>query len=81
MKETGASDEADAQRHINSLVFETWKKMNKEAKECPDFKSFIDVALNIGRMSLCMYQHGDAHSVQDLETKSSIISLLFQPIV
>ncbi|XP_028789720.1 terpene synthase 10-like [Neltuma alba] len=80
MKETGAS-EADAQRHINSLMYETWKKMNKEATNCPDFKSFIEVALNVGRMSLCMYQHGDAHSIQDLVTKNSIMSLLFQPIV
>ncbi|KAK4276123.1 hypothetical protein QN277_019112 [Acacia crassicarpa] len=80
MNETRES-EADALRHINSLLCETWKKMNKEATNSPDFKSFIDVALNLGRMSLCMYQHGDAHSVQDLETKNSIISLLFQPIV
>ncbi|XP_028771254.1 terpene synthase 10-like [Neltuma alba] len=80
MNETGAS-EADAQRHINSLIYETWKKMNKEATNCPDFKSFIEVALNVGRMSLCMYQHGDAHSIQDLVTKNSIMSLLFQPII
>ncbi|KAK4276006.1 hypothetical protein QN277_019009 [Acacia crassicarpa] len=80
MNETGAS-EADAGRHVNWLISETWKKMNKEATTSPEFKSFIDVALNIGRMSLCMYQYGDAHSIQDLETKNNIMSLLFQPII
>ncbi|KAK4276127.1 hypothetical protein QN277_019115 [Acacia crassicarpa] len=80
INETGAS-EADARGHINWLISETWKKMNKEATTSPEFKSFIDVALNIGRMSFCMYQYGDAHSIQNLETKNNIMSLLFQPII
>ncbi|XP_028771258.1 terpene synthase 10-like [Neltuma alba] len=80
ISETGASD-ADARRHMNSLICETWKKINKEATNSPDFKSFIEVALNMVRMSLCMYEHGDGHSIQDPETMKSITSLLFLPIV
>ncbi|KAK4276029.1 hypothetical protein QN277_019025 [Acacia crassicarpa] len=80
MNETGAS-EADARGHINWLISEIWKKMNKEATTSPKFKSFTDVALNTGRMSLCMYQYGDGRSIQNLETKNNIISLLFQPVI
>ncbi|KAI9113043.1 hypothetical protein K1719_015975 [Acacia pycnantha] len=80
MNETGAS-EADACRHINCLIWETWKKMNKEAKNCPYPKSFIQVAMNLARMSLCMYQHGDCHSVQDPEIKNRIMSLLLISIL
>ncbi|KAF7815109.1 terpene synthase 10-like [Senna tora] len=80
MNETGAS-EADARMHINLLIWKTWKKMNKEVSNYScNSKSFIEIALNLARMSLCMYQHGDGHSVQDLETKNRIMSLIFQPI-
>ncbi|XP_054779854.1 terpene synthase 10-like [Prosopis cineraria] len=80
MKETGASEE-DARRHINSLIIETWKKMNKEARNSSFSQDFIQIAMNFARMSLCMYQHGDGHSDQDPETKNRITSILFHPIV
>ncbi|XP_054817777.1 myrcene synthase, chloroplastic-like [Prosopis cineraria] len=80
MNETGSS-EADARKYINSIIFETWKKMNKEASNSSYSNSFIQVAMNFGRMSLCMYQHGDGHTIQDPETMSRIISLLFQPVM
>ncbi|KAK4276119.1 hypothetical protein QN277_019108 [Acacia crassicarpa] len=80
MNETGAS-ESDARRHINSLVFEAWKKINKEAANSSYSKSFIRIAENLARMSLYMYQHGDGHTVQGPQTINHITSLLFQPIV
>ncbi|KAI9077048.1 hypothetical protein K1719_040976 [Acacia pycnantha] len=80
MYQIGAS-EADAQRRINSLICETWKKLNKEVSNSSyPSKNFIQVAVNLGRMSLCMYQHGDGHTIQDDESKNLIMSLLFQPI-
>ena len=80
MNESGAS-EVEACEHINSLIRETWKKMNEEARNSPYPKSFIQVAMNLARMSLCLYQNGDAHSLQDSEIKNSVRSLLFHPVV
>ncbi|XP_028771251.1 terpene synthase 10-like [Neltuma alba] len=77
MKETGAS-ESDAHRHIKSLVFEAWKKINTETANSFYSKSFIQISENLARMSLYMYQHGDGHTVQDSQTMNHI---LFQPIV
>lgn len=79
MNETKAS-EADARMHINSLIHRTWKKINNEVSNSCYSKSFIEISMNLARMSLCMYQHGDGHSVQDPETKNRVISLFFQPI-
>ncbi|XP_028771245.1 terpene synthase 10-like [Neltuma alba] len=81
MNETGAS-EADTHKHINSLICETWKKLNEEVSNSSyNSRSFVQVAVNLVRMCLRMYQHGDGHTVQDDETKNRIISLLFKPIV
>ncbi|XP_028772651.1 myrcene synthase, chloroplastic-like [Neltuma alba] len=79
MNEIGAS-EAKAHRHINSLICETWKNLNKEVSNSSYSKSFMEVAVNLVRMCLRMYQHGDGHIVQYDETKKRIISLFFQPI-
>ncbi|KAK4269684.1 hypothetical protein QN277_022810 [Acacia crassicarpa] len=80
MNETGAS-EADACRHINCLISETWKKFNKEASNSSYPKSFIEVARNLARVSHCMYEHGDGHSIQAPQIKNRIMSLLFHPVV
>ncbi|KAI4331823.1 hypothetical protein L6164_016779 [Bauhinia variegata] len=79
MHETGAS-EAHAREHIKSMICAAWKKMNEEANNSCFSKSFIEIATNLARMSICMYQHGDGHTDQDPETKNRILSLLFQPI-
>ncbi|XP_028772658.1 myrcene synthase, chloroplastic-like [Neltuma alba] len=79
MNETGAS-EAKARRQINSLICETWKEMNKEVSNSSCSGSFMEVAVNLVRMCMCEYQHGDGHIVQDDETKKRIISLFCQPI-
>ena len=79
MNETGAS-EMDASEHIKYMVCSTWKKLNKEAHNSSLPQSFIETAVNLGRMSLCMYQHGDGHTIQNPEIKSRILSLIIQPI-
>lgn len=80
MNENGVS-EVDAQRHVNNLICKTWKKLNKEVSISSDnSRSFILVAVNLARMALCMYKHGDGHSIQDDGIKSLMISLFFQPI-
>jgi (-)-alpha-terpineol synthase len=81
MNETGASEE-DAREYIRSLISATWKKMNGEkfVSHHPFSPTFIEIAMNIARMSQCMYQHGDGHSVEDGETKDRVLSLLIHPI-
>ncbi|KDP35323.1 hypothetical protein JCGZ_09482 [Jatropha curcas] len=81
MHETGAS-EAKAREHIQDLISKIWKKMNKERVVDSLFsKTFIGIAINLGRMAQCMYQHGDGHGNQaDQETKDRVLSLLIESI-
>ncbi|XP_058751553.1 myrcene synthase, chloroplastic-like isoform X2 [Vicia villosa] len=82
MNETGAS-ETEAREHVKSVIFTVWKKMNKEAHTSSFSKNFIDTGINLGRMALCMYLHGDGHTIQDPDINNRIMSLIFQsaPII
>ncbi|XP_061354026.1 terpene synthase 10-like [Gastrolobium bilobum] len=79
MNESGAS-EGDAREYVKSIMCKTWTKMNEEARSSSFSRSFIETAINLTRMALWMYQHGDGVSIQDSEIKSRILSLLIQPI-
>ncbi|KAL1294969.1 hypothetical protein AAHE18_19G177600 [Arachis hypogaea] len=74
------TSETDAHERIKSMLNIVWKKMNKEAHDSPLSKRFKEIAMNLGRMALCMYQHGDGHSIQYSQIKNRILSLLIQPI-
>ncbi|KAH7855598.1 hypothetical protein Vadar_026664 [Vaccinium darrowii] len=78
--ETDASEE-EARDHIKYLIGETWKKMNKDrGAESPCSKTLVKLAMNLGRMAQCMYQYGDGHVAEDVETKDRVLSLLINPI-
>ncbi|CAK9163142.1 unnamed protein product [Ilex paraguariensis] len=80
MNQTGASEE-DAREHIRFLIRETWKKLNEDrVADSPFSQSFIAMAVNLGRMAQCMYQHGDGHASQGSATKERILALLIEPI-
>ncbi|KAL5066847.1 hypothetical protein RYX36_017734 [Vicia faba] len=79
MIETGAS-EIEAREHVKSMMYTIWKKMNKEACSSAFSKNFIDLSINLGRMALFFYQHGDGHTIQDPEIQNRIQSLIWQPI-
>ncbi|KAH7855347.1 hypothetical protein Vadar_023937 [Vaccinium darrowii] len=80
MHETGASEE-EAREHVKYLIGETWKKMNKDqGVESPCSQTFVELAMNLGRMAQCMYQYGDGHGAQGVETKDRVLSLLINPI-
>ncbi|KEH38237.1 terpene synthase 10 isoform X2 [Medicago truncatula] len=79
MNETGAS-EVEACEYVKSMMFIEWKKMNKEAHGSSFSQCFIDTAVNLARMALFMYHHGDGHTIQAPEIKNRITSLVFQPI-
>ncbi|KAL1537418.1 exo-alpha-bergamotene synthase-like [Salvia divinorum] len=78
MKETGCSEE-DARNHIKQLIDTALKRMNKEILMENPIKNFGQTAMNLGRISLCMYQHGDGFGLPHSETKKNLVSLVVQP--
>ncbi|XP_020251136.1 (-)-alpha-terpineol synthase-like [Asparagus officinalis] len=80
MRESGDS-EVEARKHISSLIFETWKELNEEAILCSSLpRFFIEACVNLGRMAICLYQHGDGFGIPTHDTKAHITSLLMKPI-
>ncbi|KAL9668703.1 hypothetical protein QQ045_006241 [Rhodiola kirilowii] len=80
MNDTGASEQA-AREHVEDLVREGWKKVNKlvlEERILP--AAGIERLLNSIRAGHCFYQHGDGHGIQDGVTKQLMSKLLFDPI-
>ncbi|MED6108160.1 hypothetical protein PIB30_020933 [Stylosanthes scabra] len=75
MNETGASEE-DAKAHIKSMLSLTWKKLNKEACNSSLPQIFIDMAMNLARMTMCMYNGGDGHTIQDSHMKTRETALV-----
>ncbi|KAL2475542.1 cineole-1 [Abeliophyllum distichum] len=79
MHDTGCSEE-DARDHIKYIIDVTWKKMNKDILMGSPFKDFVGTAMNLARISQCIYQYGDGFGVPHLDTKKKLISLLVEPI-
>ncbi|XP_058727505.1 terpene synthase 10-like isoform X2 [Vicia villosa] len=79
MNETGAS-ESEAREYLKSMIFTLWKNMNKETHTSFFSEGFKDTIINLTRMSLCMYQHGDGHTIQDYEIQNHVMLLIFKPI-
>ncbi|CAI8587474.1 unnamed protein product [Vicia faba] len=79
MNQNGAS-EIEAREYVKSMIFTTWKKMNKEAHTSCFSESFKDSTINLARMALCMYQHGDGHTIQDSKIQNHVMLLIFNPI-
>ncbi|KAK7312742.1 hypothetical protein VNO77_36834 [Canavalia gladiata] len=80
MRENGVNEEG-AYKHINNLLNETWKKMNKDrVTNSPFPKPFVETAINLARISHCTYQYGDAHGAPDNAAKNRIRSLIIEPI-
>nr|GME04121.1 terpene synthase 10-like [Ipomoea batatas] len=72
----------EARDFVDFQINETWKKMNKaRVEDCPFSETFIEVAMNLARVSHCMYQHGDGHGTKNLETQTLIQATLFEPII
>ncbi|KAK6124436.1 hypothetical protein DH2020_041813 [Rehmannia glutinosa] len=79
MNETGCSEE-DAREYIKQLIDATLKRMNKDILMEKPFKDFGETAMNLARISLCIYQYGDGFGVPHHETKNNLVSLIVQPI-
>ncbi|CAM8991640.1 unnamed protein product [Rhodiola kirilowii] len=84
MNDTGASEQA-AQKHVEGLMREAWKKLNKCVMEEKTLTSEgVKRLVNLVRASHFFYQHGDehgdGHGVQDGVTKHLMSQVLFDPI-
>lgn len=85
MRENGVNEE-HSYREIMGLVDEAWKKMNEEGRniymsECPLFsKGFVEIGMNLARISHCTYQNGDGHGAPDATSKNRIRALIVEPI-
>nr|GMD19480.1 (-)-alpha-terpineol synthase-like [Ipomoea batatas] len=80
MQETGRSED-DAHNMMREMVEATWKKMNKEILMDTHFcRDYVQTAMNLARISQCMYQYGDGYGRPDGVTKDRIKSLFFEPI-
>ncbi|MCL7024509.1 hypothetical protein MKW94_015044 [Papaver nudicaule] len=81
MHQTGA-DERTAREHINHIISDNWKRMNKERlverSKLP--QAFIESMPNMTRMAQFMYQRGDGYGVSDSGTKEQIMSIVVEPI-
>ncbi|VVB10483.1 unnamed protein product [Arabis nemorensis] len=83
MNETGASEEK-ACTYVQQMISDTWNEMNYEIishDSSPLPRGFVEAAINLARMSQCMYQYGDGHGSPDkAKTVDRVLSLLVNPV-
>lgn len=82
MNQTGLSEDR-AREHMNNLIDESWKKMNKVRavdSSSPFEKPFVETAINLARIAQCTYQYGDSHSAPDDRSKKRVLSVIIEPI-
>ncbi|KAB2634018.1 tricyclene synthase EBOS [Pyrus ussuriensis x Pyrus communis] len=77
---------------VNEMVYDTLKeqgeyvlpyviKLNKDAASASPFtKEFVKAAINLARISQCIYQYGDGHGAPDTRAKNGILSVITDPI-
>lgn len=75
------TNEEESREAVRDLIVETWKKMNKDAYDrCRLPRSFTNSAMNLGRISHCLYQNGDGISAPNQEKECQVKSLFLEPI-
>ena len=79
MNKNNASEE-EARTHVQSLIEETWKTMNKEMMDSPFSTCFVEVCANLARMAQLIYQKdSDGFGMQHSVVNKQLRSLLFEP--
>ncbi|KAL1815788.1 hypothetical protein ACET3Z_018362 [Daucus carota] len=79
MNDTGSSEEV-SRKHVDDLVHETWKILNKDLLgSYPFSEPFLSANPNIARTSQTFYQYGDGHGIPQHWTKDHLKSLLVEP--
>ncbi|KAI3728838.1 hypothetical protein L6452_17482 [Arctium lappa] len=81
MNENGVCEEV-AREHINTLIDEAWRKMIEARVDCCQESGdpFIEMAINLARISHCTYQYGDGHGAPDARAKDRVLSVIIEPI-
>ncbi|KAH7666194.1 Terpenoid cyclases/protein prenyltransferase alpha-alpha toroid protein [Dioscorea alata] len=81
MYEKGVS-ETIAREYVKDLIRETWKELNTNfyTMSSPFDVSFKNLAMDIARMTQCIYEYGDGYGLPENETKDRALSLLIKPI-
>ncbi|KAH7666196.1 (-)-alpha-terpineol synthase protein [Dioscorea alata] len=81
MHEKGVS-ETIAREYVKDLIRETWKELNTNffTMSSPFDVSFKNLAMDIARMTQCIYEYGDGYGLPENETKDRALSLLIKPI-
>ncbi|KAJ9549366.1 hypothetical protein OSB04_021909 [Centaurea solstitialis] len=81
MNENGVCEEV-AREYIKTLINEAWGKMIKARVDCCQESGdpFIDMAINLARVSHCTYQYGDGHGAPDVKAKDRVLSVIIEPI-
>ncbi|XP_033134426.1 LOW QUALITY PROTEIN: beta-myrcene/(E)-beta-ocimene synthase 2, chloroplastic [Brassica rapa] len=83
MNETGASEEK-SRAYVEDMISNTWNEMNNEIISHDSSllpRGFVEAAINLARLSQCMYQYGDGHgSPEKAKTVDRILSTLVNPI-
>ncbi|KAF8411658.1 hypothetical protein HHK36_004216 [Tetracentron sinense] len=79
MHESGVSEEI-AREHINHLIAEMWKKMNKDMVSSHFPLHFTSLGVNTARTAQCFYLYGDGYGIPDRETKEQVLSMWIEPI-
>lgn len=71
-----------AREHINKLIDEAWRKLTKVHVACTQelANPFIDMPINLARISLSSYQYGDGHGAPDTRAKDRVSSVIIEPI-
>ncbi|KAK7339080.1 hypothetical protein VNO77_19723 [Canavalia gladiata] len=78
--ETRTSKE-QARQNLRILIDTEWKKMNQERFLDSKFpKAFMEIAINMARISHCTYQYGDGLGRPDNIAQNRIKWLLIEPI-
>ncbi|KAK1437906.1 hypothetical protein QVD17_03706 [Tagetes erecta] len=81
MLENGVSEEI-AREYVKVLIDKAWMKLleARVASSGVVADSIIDIAINVPRVALSMYQHGDGHGAPDASANDRLSSVIIQPI-
>ncbi|KAF3787804.1 hypothetical protein EJ110_NYTH22299 [Nymphaea thermarum] len=79
--------EEQSRQHIRNLLRDAWRRLNRELlsaqqqqQQTAFSRSFMNVALNIARVSQCMYNYEDGVGVLEHECMNRVYSLIVEPI-
>ncbi|KAL8231691.1 hypothetical protein R6Q57_001469 [Mikania cordata] len=83
MHENGVCEEV-ARAYVKALIDEAWRKLIKAHVDCSQeylaTNPFIDMPVNLARISCCTYQHGDGHGAPDARARDRVLSVIIEPI-